>query len=125
MDYVIPGNDDAARAIELYTVGIADAIIEARLSAHLDADAAAAASSAANGAPTEIGEGEGAGAAGAPTADAGEAAEVRTEEGTDGAESESGLADERLADRIRQHVIIRHFVPARASGESTVTVRGR
>ena len=123
VDYVIPGNDDAARAIELYTVGIADAIIEARLSAHLDADAAAAAASAANGAPTEIGEGEGAGAAGAPTADAGEAAEVRTEEGTDGAESESGLADERLADRIRQHVIIRHFVPARASGESTVTVR--
>ena len=38
VDYVIPGNDDAARAIELYTVGVADAIIEARQAAHLDVD---------------------------------------------------------------------------------------
>jgi small subunit ribosomal protein S2 len=30
IDYVIPGNDDALRAIELYVSGIADAIIEAR-----------------------------------------------------------------------------------------------
>ena len=36
VDYVIPGNDDAARAIELYTVGVADAIIEARQAAHLE-----------------------------------------------------------------------------------------
>lgn len=35
VDYVIPGNDDAARAIELYTVGVADAIIEARQAAQL------------------------------------------------------------------------------------------
>ena len=39
VDYVIPGNDDAARAIELYTVGVADAIIEARQAAHLEVDA--------------------------------------------------------------------------------------
>ena len=38
VDYVIPGNDDAARAIELYTVGVADAIIEARQAAHLEVD---------------------------------------------------------------------------------------
>ena len=36
VDYVIPGNDDAARAIELYAVGVADAILEARLAAHLE-----------------------------------------------------------------------------------------
>jgi small subunit ribosomal protein S2 len=33
VDYVIPGNDDAMGAIRLYTVGIADAILEGRESA--------------------------------------------------------------------------------------------
>jgi len=32
VDYVIPGNDDAIRAIQLYTAGVADAIIEGRAS---------------------------------------------------------------------------------------------
>ena len=41
VDYVIPGNDDAARAIELYTVGVADAIIEARQAAQLPTGAVA------------------------------------------------------------------------------------
>jgi len=35
VDYVVPGNDDAIRAIELYVTGIADAIIEAREAALL------------------------------------------------------------------------------------------
>ncbi len=30
IDYVIPGNDDAIRAIQLYTRGVADAIVDAR-----------------------------------------------------------------------------------------------
>jgi len=30
VDYVIPGNDDAMRAIQLYTTGIADAVLEGR-----------------------------------------------------------------------------------------------
>ncbi|MEO0971526.1 MAG: 30S ribosomal protein S2 [Pseudomonadota bacterium] len=30
VDYPIPGNDDAMRAIELYTVGVADAVLEGR-----------------------------------------------------------------------------------------------
>jgi small subunit ribosomal protein S2 len=30
IDYVIPGNDDAMRAIQLYTVGIADAVLEGK-----------------------------------------------------------------------------------------------
>ncbi len=30
IDYVIPGNDDAIRAIQLYTAGVADAVIDAR-----------------------------------------------------------------------------------------------
>jgi len=33
VDYVIPGNDDAMRAISLYAIGIADAVIEGRASA--------------------------------------------------------------------------------------------
>jgi len=33
VDYVIPGNDDAMRAIALYTAGIADAVIEGRAQA--------------------------------------------------------------------------------------------
>ncbi len=35
VDYVVPGNDDAIRAIELYVTGIADAIIAAREAAQL------------------------------------------------------------------------------------------
>jgi len=30
IDYVIPGNDDSAKAVELYARGIADAIIDGR-----------------------------------------------------------------------------------------------
>ena len=32
IDYVIPGNDDAIRAVQLYTIGVADAISEGRTS---------------------------------------------------------------------------------------------
>ena len=32
VDYVIPGNDDAIRAIDLYTKGVADAVLDARSS---------------------------------------------------------------------------------------------
>ena len=35
VDYVIPGNDDAIRSIELYLRGAADAVIEGRISADL------------------------------------------------------------------------------------------
>jgi small subunit ribosomal protein S2 len=35
LDYIIPGNDDAIRAINLYVSGVADTIIEARSSASL------------------------------------------------------------------------------------------
>ena len=35
VDYVIPGNDDAIRSVELYVRGAADAVIEGRLSAQL------------------------------------------------------------------------------------------
>lgn len=35
VDYVIPGNDDASKAIELYITGIADAIIEGREASQL------------------------------------------------------------------------------------------
>jgi small subunit ribosomal protein S2 len=30
VDYVIPGNDDAIRAIKLYTTAVADAILEGK-----------------------------------------------------------------------------------------------
>ena len=35
VDYVIPGNDDAIRAIQLYVKGAADAVLEGRISAQL------------------------------------------------------------------------------------------
>ena len=40
VDYVIPGNDDAIRAIHLYVRGAADAVIEGRLSAQLSVPSA-------------------------------------------------------------------------------------
>ena len=55
VDYVIPGNDDAARAIELYTVGVADAIIEARQAAHLEVDPGEKGAADAAGAPANGG----------------------------------------------------------------------
>lgn len=55
VDYVIPGNDDAARAIELYTVGVADAIIEARQAAHLEVDPGGTGDADATGAPANGG----------------------------------------------------------------------
>jgi small subunit ribosomal protein S2 len=36
IDYVIPGNDDSAKAVTLYARGIADAILEGRSSAASD-----------------------------------------------------------------------------------------
>jgi small subunit ribosomal protein S2 len=33
IDYVIPGNDDSSKAVELYARGIADAILEGRANA--------------------------------------------------------------------------------------------
>ena len=33
IDYVIPGNDDASKAVALYAAGVADAILEGRANA--------------------------------------------------------------------------------------------
>ena len=38
IDYIVPGNDDAIKAIRLYSQGIADAIIEGRASAVIQAE---------------------------------------------------------------------------------------
>ena len=46
VDYVIPGNDDAIRAIQLYTSAIADSIIEGHLAAATNAEEMAAAAPA-------------------------------------------------------------------------------
>ena len=40
VDYIIPGNDDAIRSIELYVTGAADAVLEGRESAQLQVAAA-------------------------------------------------------------------------------------
>ena len=45
IDYVIPGNDDSAKAVTLYARGIADAILEGRSSAVDDVVKAVAAES--------------------------------------------------------------------------------
>ena len=60
VDYVIPGNDDAIRAIQLYVAGVADAVLEGRISAQLkvpgteaaEPQPAAAESETAEAAPT-------------------------------------------------------------------------
>jgi small subunit ribosomal protein S2 len=44
IDYVIPGNDDSARAVALYARGIADAVLEGRANAVNDLSKAVAAS---------------------------------------------------------------------------------
>ena len=62
VDYVIPGNDDAIRSIELYVSGAATAILEGRESAQLEV-AAAVGSGAGTGAGAGAGaDGEAAGA---------------------------------------------------------------
>ena len=43
VDYIIPGNDDSAKAVTLYARGIADAIIEGRANAVADVVKSAAA----------------------------------------------------------------------------------
>ena len=145
VDYVIPGNDDAARAIELYTVGVADAIIEARQAAHLEVDpgkkgAADATGAPANGggAPAPATSEEAAPAESAPatpepapstpvetapepapTEPAPAEAEAPAEAASDAAE---GVSDTTLADRIRLHVITHHIAPARNAGETRARV---
>lgn len=51
VDYVIPGNDDAIRAIQLYTMVAADSVIEGHLSAANTSEAMASAESAAAAKP--------------------------------------------------------------------------
>ena len=46
IDYVIPGNDDAIRAIQLYTSAIADSVVEGHLAAATNAEEMAAAAPA-------------------------------------------------------------------------------
>ena len=49
VDYIIPGNDDAIRSIELYVAGAATAILEGRESAQLEVAAAVGSSTGADG----------------------------------------------------------------------------
>ncbi len=60
IDYVIPGNDDAIRAVKLIAGKVADAVIEARQGEQLKAEAEAAEAAAAEKAANEAAsEGEG------------------------------------------------------------------
>ena len=149
VDYVIPGNDDAARAIELYTVGVADAIIEARQAAHLEVDSGEGGDAETTGAPANGGgapvvassEAAPAAPAEAPAAPAEAspaAVESAPEAPAEAAHAESAApeapaespapaevaesTDDTLADRIRQHVITHHIAPARDAGETMARV---
>ncbi len=51
VDYIIPGNDDAIRAIQLYTAAIADSIVEGHIAAASNAEEMAAAAPAPKAAP--------------------------------------------------------------------------
>lgn len=53
VDYVIPGNDDAIRSIELYVQGVAEAVVEGRRAAQLDVAASQAETSAESEAPAK------------------------------------------------------------------------
>ena len=141
VDYVIPGNDDAARAIELYTVGVADAVIEARQAAHLEvapeekgasgpdgvnangADAPAVVSSepAPDGPAVVSSES----APAAPAVDSSESAPAAPADAASepAPAAAAGPAGETLADRIRQHVLVHHIVPSRDAGENLIAVR--
>ena len=55
VDYIIPGNDDAIRSIELYVSGAATAILEGRESAQLEVAAAVGSGAAADGEPAGSG----------------------------------------------------------------------
>ena len=55
VDYIIPGNDDAIRSIELYVSGAATAIVEGRESAQLEVAAAVGSGAAADGEPAGSG----------------------------------------------------------------------
>ena len=56
IDYVIPGNDDAIRAIQLYTSAIADSVVEGHLAAATNAEEMAAAAPAPKAAPAKAKE---------------------------------------------------------------------
>lgn len=53
VDYIIPGNDDAIRSVQLYVAGAADAIIEGRQAAQLPGDEGAIEAYAATAAPEQ------------------------------------------------------------------------
>ena len=55
VDYIIPGNDDAIRSIELYVSGAATAILEGRQSAQLEVAAAVGSGTRADGEPAGTG----------------------------------------------------------------------
>jgi small subunit ribosomal protein S2 len=54
VDYVIPGNDDAIRSIELYVRGVAESVIEGRQAAQLDIGANQAETAAESEAPEKV-----------------------------------------------------------------------
>ena len=56
VDYVIPGNDDAIRSIELYVTGAADAILEGREAAQLQVAAAVGSGAGAGAEPADAGK---------------------------------------------------------------------
>ena len=55
VDYIIPGNDDAIRSIELYVSGAATAILEGRESVQMEVAAAVGSGAAADGEPAGSG----------------------------------------------------------------------
>ena len=123
VDYVVPGNDDAARAIELYTIGVADAIIEARQAAHLEVGPDSLDSKVGSGAAEARAAPRN--GADAPAVDS-SAAEPAPEPVAESAPEPAAASEpdgETLADRIRQHALERHIEPARASGQTAMAVR--
>jgi small subunit ribosomal protein S2 len=109
VDYVIPGNDDAIRAIRLYLHGVADAIIDARMTSakaptaggdefvELPADGAAADAGAAETAGTPAAEPAAAEPAAEPAATKPAASEPAAAETSDDAKAEGTEGAEQKA----------------------------
>jgi small subunit ribosomal protein S2 len=84
VDYVIPGNDDALRSIQLYVAAASDAVLDGRQSAQLGAQGVAEESALADDAPEAQGASEEKAAQGGEVPPPAQPAEAALEAGTGG-----------------------------------------
>jgi small subunit ribosomal protein S2 len=97
IDYIVPGNDDAIKAIRLYTQGVADAVIEGRASAVIQAEEVEEAKPKKKVSIKKAAVKKSASEEETPAAEAAEAAEAEAEPAEAAAESASEETTEAVA----------------------------